>query len=383
MKSPLTARRSLAPGVLVLSSMLLTGCAQNPGHGPSAQNQREIGAFTAKKYGTASPRVASNGDIPSGGGNYLVGRPYSIAGRTYYPSEKHEGYTVTGMSSWYGDAFHGRRTANGEIYNKNALSAAHTTMPLPSYARVTNLRNNYSVVVRVNDRGPYHGGRVLDVSERVADALDFKAAGTTRIKVDYIGKAPLGGSDDRQLLATLRTDGAAAALDGYSAPAPVVTATRPLEKVGTNPPVPEPARRSAPVVARKAPTAVAPPPDAPEPEAGAPLETIAAVTELPKSTPRAAAAPTPPPRPVDLATVPGAGQSIGAYAPKPVGAPVVAVRTPAPAAPAIAPRKRPLLLPDDQPAAPPASANLSGIYFAPAPIAVQFELSDPFAGIRR
>lgn len=375
MKSPLTVRGGLAPGALVLCGLLLASCAQNTEHRLSAQNQREIGAFTARKYGTASPRVASGSDIASGGGNYLVGRPYRIAGRTYYPSEKHEGYTVSGMSSWYGDAFHGRRTANGEIYNKNALSAAHPTMPLPSYARVTNLRNNYSVVVRVNDRGPYHGGRVLDVSERVADALDFRAAGTTRIQVDYVGRAPLSGSDDRQLLATLRTDGGAASLDGYSAPAPVMTATRPLEKVGTNPPAPPP--RPAPVVARPAPSVA---PAVLEPEAGAPAEIIAAVTELPRATRRAA--PTPPPRPVDLATVPGAGQSIGAYAAKPAGAPVIAIRAPAPSAPAAAPRKRPpLLLPDEN--APPASANLSGIYFASAPIAVQFELADPFAAVRR
>ena len=91
------------------------------------------------------------------------------------------------MASWYGAAFHGRRTANGEIYDMASLSAAHPTMPLPSYARVTNLGNGYSVVVRVNDRGPYHAGRVTDVSSRVADILDMKAMGTARVKIDYVG----------------------------------------------------------------------------------------------------------------------------------------------------------------------------------------------------
>ena len=100
------------------------------------------------------------------------------------------------MASWYGAAFHGRRTANGEVYDMASLSAAHPTMPLPSYARVTNLGNGYSVIVRVNDRGPYHAGRVMDVSSRVADVLDMKAMGTARVKVDYVGAAPMEGSDD-------------------------------------------------------------------------------------------------------------------------------------------------------------------------------------------
>ena len=97
-------------------------------------------------------------------------------GDRYYPAEN-PSYTAIGMASWYGAAFHGRRTANGEVYDMASLSAAHPTMPLPSYARVTNLGNGYSVIVRVNDRGPYHAGRVMDVSSRVADVLDMKAHG--------------------------------------------------------------------------------------------------------------------------------------------------------------------------------------------------------------
>ena len=122
------------------------------------------------------------------------------------------------MASWYGAAFHGRRTANGEVYDMASLSAAHPTMPLPSYARVTNLGNGYSIIVRVNDRGPYHAGRVTDVSSRVADVLDMKAMGTAKVKIDYIGPAPMEGSDDSQLLASLRTDGSPANMMGYSAP---------------------------------------------------------------------------------------------------------------------------------------------------------------------
>jgi rare lipoprotein A (peptidoglycan hydrolase) len=181
------------------------GCAQPPAQHAVASNSTEY--FPSAIYGPASPRVVAEGEpVPHGGGQYLVGRPNGIAGRTYYSSEKKPGYSAVGMASWYGDAFHGRRTANGEVYDKMSLSAAHPTMPLPSYARVTNLRNRYSIMVRVNDRGPRHTGRVMDVSQRVAEALDFKELGTTKVRVDYVGKAGLEDTDE-MLLATLRTDG--------------------------------------------------------------------------------------------------------------------------------------------------------------------------------
>ncbi len=170
----------------------LAGCAQ-----PPSQHARRGGEFfSVARYGPASPRVVDDGEpVPRGGGQYLVGHPYTIAGRTYYPSENTH-YAAVGMASWYGDAFHGRRTANGEVYDMRSLSAAHPTMPLPSYARVTNLGNGYSMIVRVNDRGPYAPGRIMDVSSRVADMLDFKATGTAKVKVEYVGPAPLAGSDD-------------------------------------------------------------------------------------------------------------------------------------------------------------------------------------------
>ena len=156
--------------------------------------------------------MADGETVPRGGGGYLVGRPYVIGGQTYYPNSEPKGYTVVGTASWYGDAFHGRRTANGEIFDKGSITAAHPTLPLPSYVRVTNLKNDKSIIVRVNDRGPYHGGRVMDVSQRVAEALSFKGEGTARIRVDYIGRASLTGSDDEKLMATLRDDGAPAQL---------------------------------------------------------------------------------------------------------------------------------------------------------------------------
>src|SRR6202453_1803494 len=218
-------RAAVGAGALYKPALLgaaLSGCAQQASVRTSSYHGHEY--FSQAKYGAASPRVVADGEpVPHGGGQYLVGHPYTIAGHTYYPREN-PNYSAVGLASWYGDAFHGRRTANGEVYDMRSLSAAHPTMPLPSYARVTNLENGYSVIVRVNDRGPYHGGRVMDVSSRVADVLDMKAMGTAKVKVDYVGPAPMEGSDDSQLLASLRTDGSQANMIGYSAPAMMANA---------------------------------------------------------------------------------------------------------------------------------------------------------------
>jgi len=164
------------------------------------------------KYGVApSPKVVADGQpVPKGGGRQMVGKPYTVAGRTYVPNETPR--PVEGLASWYGPSFHGRLTANGEVFDRDSIAAAHTTMPLPSYARVTNLQNGHSMIVRVNDRGPFHGNRVIDVSERAAAALGFRQAGTARVRVEYVGRASTNGSDDRILLASLRTDGQPATL---------------------------------------------------------------------------------------------------------------------------------------------------------------------------
>ena len=158
------------------------------------------------------PASSQLGDpVPKGGGTYRVGKPYTVAGQLYVP-EENVNYRQEGLASWYGDDFHGRLTANGEVFDMTSLSAAHPTLPMPCYARVTNLANGKSLIVRVNDRGPYHGNRVMDVSSRAADLLEFKNNGVARVRVEYVGRAPLEGSDDRLLMATLRT--------GVPAPAP-------------------------------------------------------------------------------------------------------------------------------------------------------------------
>ncbi len=119
--------------------------------------------------------------------NFKVGNPYSIEGKQYQP-KTYESYQETGKASWYGNEFNGRRTANGELYNVNSLTAAHRTLPLPSWVKITNLRNNKSVIARVNDRGPFAKSRIIDVSQKVAEKLGFKNQGTTEVRVELLPK---------------------------------------------------------------------------------------------------------------------------------------------------------------------------------------------------
>ena len=187
------AARSVAA---VAACLVLANCASS-------------GKFASRvdpKYGvSSSPRVVAFGEpVPKGGGTYRVGKPYTVGGRIYVPEEDPT-YREEGMASWYGDDFHGRQTANGEVFDMTSLTAAHPTLPMPCYARVTNLGNGKSLIVRVNDRGPYHGNRLIDVSNKAAELLEFKGNGVARVRVEYVARAPLEGSDDRQLVATLRT----------------------------------------------------------------------------------------------------------------------------------------------------------------------------------
>src|SRR6267154_2654527 len=182
--------------VAVATCLLLANCASSS----------KFASRVDPKYGVStSPRVVAMGDpVPKGGGTYRVGKPYTVAGRIYVPEED-VNYREEGLASWYGDDFHGRQTANGEVFDMDSLTAAHPTLPMPCYARVTNLSNGKSLIVRVNDRGPYHGNRLIDVSNKAAELLEFKSNGVARVRVEYVGRAPLEGSDDRQLIATLRT----------------------------------------------------------------------------------------------------------------------------------------------------------------------------------
>jgi rare lipoprotein A len=156
------------------------------------------------------------------GGHYKVGQPYQIGGNWYYPKEDYS-YDETGIASWYGDDFHEKETSNGEIFNKNELTAAHKTLPMPSLARVTNLDNGRSIVVRINDRGPFSGARIIDVTQRAAQLLGFEAQGTAKVRVQVL-------ADESKAIAD--------AMRRYGSPAPetkmasaTTTASAPLSSV--------------------------------------------------------------------------------------------------------------------------------------------------------
>ncbi|MDE2463220.1 MAG: septal ring lytic transglycosylase RlpA family protein [Alphaproteobacteria bacterium] len=131
--------------------------------------------------------------MPAAAGVYKIGKPYEIDGTWYYPREQPH-YDKTGIASWYGPTFYGKRTADGELFNPNALDAAHRTLPLPVNVRVTNLQNGRSLVVRVNDRGPFVKGRIIDVTPAAAKLLGFYRQGTAEVRVTYVGRAPLNPS---------------------------------------------------------------------------------------------------------------------------------------------------------------------------------------------
>lgn len=177
-----TVARGLRGGMVALVALALGACG----------SLRENSAFDPKLGVSTSTRVVEAGKpVPKGGGVYKVGKPYRIAGKWFYPRED-TSYDEVGVASWYGEAFHGRQTANGEVFDMNALSAAHPTLPLPTYARVTNLENGKSIVVRVNDRGPYAHDRLIDLSARTAKVLGFAHQGTAKVRVQYVGRADHG-----------------------------------------------------------------------------------------------------------------------------------------------------------------------------------------------
>ena len=215
-------------GAIGSCCVLLAQCGQGP-----------AGRLDPKYGVSSSPRLVALGEpVPKGGGTYRVGKPYVVGRRTYEPQED-TNYRAEGLASWYGEDFHGRATANGEVYDMASISAAHPTLPIPSSARVTNLSNHKSIIVRVNDRGPYHAERLIDVSVRTARLLDFYDRGVTKVRVEYVGRAALEGSDDTKLAATLRS--------GTPAPGPSevrVASSRPFL-----PDTPAPTRGAVPIPA--------------------------------------------------------------------------------------------------------------------------------------
>lgn len=158
-----------------------------------------------------------------GAGEYKIGNPYQVDGVTYYPKENYH-YDETGIASWYGADFVGKRTANGETFDPNELTAAHNTLPMPSLVRVTNLDNGRSVVVRVNDRGPFSNGRIIDVSRRAAELLDFAKIGTAKVRVQILAEESRAIADvARKRGMTGHPTTQVASIEQPAAPMPMIT----------------------------------------------------------------------------------------------------------------------------------------------------------------
>ncbi|MBN9489317.1 MAG: septal ring lytic transglycosylase RlpA family protein [Alphaproteobacteria bacterium] len=221
--------------------------------------------------GCGSHRGGSGGGSTASRGAYKVGNPYTIDGTTYVPREEFN-HTETGMASWYGPGFHGRNTANGEVYNQSERTAAHRTLQMPSVVRVTNLDNGRSTTVRINDRGPYARSRILDVSRATAEELGMIGAGTAHIRIDQLSAESMavkdvaisGGGPAEQEAAIARVE------SGRGTPPPATAVAQ------APPPAPEPSRTVAPPPAPSPPPQQASPPRPAEqlvwatPPAGAP-----------------------------------------------------------------------------------------------------------------
>ena len=169
--------------------VILAGCSSHP-------TQEEI---QASRYHLTQDRANKDIDVsnipnavPRAPEGEVKAAPYTLLGKTYKPLSTAAGYSAVGTASWYGKKFHGYKTSNGEIYDMYGMSAAHKILPLPSYARVTNLANGRSVIVRVNDRGPFHGKRLIDLSWAAAKKLGYQGKGTARVRIEGIDTSPEG-----------------------------------------------------------------------------------------------------------------------------------------------------------------------------------------------
>lgn len=179
---------------------MLLGCTQ-ASHGPTTTASISSGAVGTSGSRTSlfsllddnSDRVLPVGaPIPVGGGHYKLGDPYWENG-LYFVPKVDKNYDQTGLASWMAEHWHGRRTANHEVHDSTALVTAHPTLPIPSYVRVTNLENGRELVLRVNDRGPFKRGRILDVSKLASRFLAFRDDGLARVRVQYLAEAPISG----------------------------------------------------------------------------------------------------------------------------------------------------------------------------------------------
>ncbi len=164
-------------GLSVGAMLLLQGCAGNSSKAGYLSRRRRAKSATQGKSLTPPTQ-----------------RPYTIAGKTYYPVASEEGFVQEGTASWYGDDFHGKKTSNGEIYDMYAQTAAHKTLPMNTYVQVTNLKNNRRITVRVNDRGPFVRGRIIDLSHAGAEKLGMLKSGTAPVRIKALGRRVVDGN---------------------------------------------------------------------------------------------------------------------------------------------------------------------------------------------
>lgn len=178
-----SAWREAAPMVcwMLLGAILLVGCASKPA--PAPQRPSLPSAREEPRPAVSRPQPPP---LPP------TARPYTVLGQTYHPLTSADGFSEEGVASWYGPQFHAKRTASGEVYNMYDLTAAHRILPMQTKIRVTNLENGKSVVLRVNDRGPFVGNRIVDLSYKAAQELDVVRPGTARVRVEALGRWPGG-----------------------------------------------------------------------------------------------------------------------------------------------------------------------------------------------
>lgn len=231
-----------APAALLAAALMLSGCAGVDLFAHVLKGQRESSEARDPSERPPPPALTA---APT----YKVGKPYKIKGVWYYPQEDFD-YDETGIASWYGPGFHGKMTANGEVFDQNTVSAAHKTLQMPCLVRVTNLENGRSMVVRVNDRGPYANGRIIDMSRKAAQLLGFEGKGTAKVRVQILpeesrilaGKARIDPSEPKVAAApresvkaeSLGPPQTARALPSASQPAPPIARPAPTltETVG-------------------------------------------------------------------------------------------------------------------------------------------------------
>jgi rare lipoprotein A len=172
-------------GAVIVLMLLLAGCASTPKHPPETKGPSYYADDGPPAAETIPPGLADLPDAVPKDEPYhkYANRPYTVFGRTYTPVLNKEPTKERGIASWYGRKFHGQKTASGEPYDMFAMTAAHPTLPIPSYAKVTNVKNGKSVVVRINDRGPFVGGRSLDLARGAARAIGLHSTGSVRMVV--------------------------------------------------------------------------------------------------------------------------------------------------------------------------------------------------------